>query len=264
MNGSRGRLAGKVAIITGGGVGCGPVMAKRFVEEGARVLVAARRLDLIEEAARNAGGGSIAVRADISNENDVRAMVDRAMNAFGQVDIMINNAVVAGEQRFIWDQTLENWNNTIAVNLTGAMLCTREVLNRSMLERKTGVILNISSVAAWVGIPGMTDYVSAKAALRTLTKTVAREVGEFGIRCNCMVPGSIDTEAWRTYRQRLAAEKGMEFESYRAAFLSNVPLKGQITTPDDIANFALFLVSNDSRTITGQSINIDAGSYMVG
>ena len=261
---SKGKLAGKVAIITGASTGCGPVMAKRFVEEGAKVLLAARRLELVEEAAKNAGGGTVAMRADVTNEDDIRAMVDRALSEFGQVDILLNNAAVPGTDKFVWEQTLDNWNSTIGVVLTGSMLCTREVLKRSMLERRTGVILNFSSVAAWRGIPRKTHYVAAKAALRALTKTVALEVGEYGIRCNCMVPGSIDTELWQKYVARIAGEKGITPEAQRAEVLKAVPLQGQITNPDDIANMALFLVSDDSRTITGQSINVDAGAYMVG
>jgi NAD(P)-dependent dehydrogenase (short-subunit alcohol dehydrogenase family) len=263
MTEQSGRLAGKVAIITGASTGCGPVFAKRFVEEGAKVVLSARRVELVEEAARNAGGGTVAMRCDVTNEDDVRAMVDRAMTEFGQVDVLLNNAAVPGTDKFVWEQTLENWNATIAVDLTAAMLCTREVLNRSMLERKSGSIINFSSVAGWNGIPRKTHYCSAKAALRAFTKTVALEVGEYGIRCNCLVPGSIDTELWRAYGRRVAKEQGTDFEAWRAMRLQGVPLR-TISTPEDIANLALFLASGDSRTITGQSINCDAGAYMVG
>lgn len=129
MNKQNGRLAGKVAIITGASTGTGPVMAKRFVEEGARVLVSARRENLVEEVAAQAGGGTVGMRCDVTNEADVRAMVDRAMSEFGQVDILLNNAAAPGQDKFVWEQTLENWNATIAIDLTAAMLCTREVLN---------------------------------------------------------------------------------------------------------------------------------------
>jgi NAD(P)-dependent dehydrogenase (short-subunit alcohol dehydrogenase family) len=263
MSDGAGKLAGKVAIITGASTGCGPVMAKRFVAEGARVLLAARRLEMVEEAARNAGGGTVAVKADVTNEDDVRAMVDRAMSEFGQVDVLLNNAAVPGADKYIWEQTLENWNATIAVDLTAAMLCTREVLNRSMLERKSGSIINFSSVVGWMGYRRKSHYVSAKAALRAFTKTVALEVGEHGIRCNCLVPGSIDTALLQNYWKRLAKEQDTDYDTIRAAQLKATPLH-DITTPEDIANLALFLASNDSRTITGQSINCDAGSYMVG
>ena len=142
-------------------------------------------------------------------------MVDRAMEEFGQVDILLNNAAVPGKDLYVWEQTLENWNATIAVDLTAAMLCSREVLNRSMLERRTGSIINFSSTAGWNGIPRKTHYVSAKAALRALTKTIALEVGPYGIRCNCLVPGGIETELWVNWGKRMAGEQGITFEEWK-------------------------------------------------
>jgi NAD(P)-dependent dehydrogenase (short-subunit alcohol dehydrogenase family) len=258
-----GRLEGKVAIITGASTGCGPVMAELFVREGAKVLMAARREELVIEAATRIGDNAIAMRADVTNEEDVREMVDRAMKAWGQVDIMLNNAAAPGQDKYIWDQTLENWNATIAIDVTAAMLCSREVLNRSMLERKTGSIVNFSSTAGWNGIPRKSHYVTAKAALRALTKVIALEAGPHGIRCNCLVPGGIDTALWQNYGKRIAGEQGISFEEWREKSLSDVPLR-TISTPNDIANLALFLASDESRTITGQSINCDAGGTMIG
>jgi 3-oxoacyl-[acyl-carrier protein] reductase len=263
MTSNTGRLAGKVAIITGASTGCGPVMARLFVEQGANVLLSARREDLVLEAARAAGEGAIGMRCDVTSEHDIRAMVNRAMQEFGQVDILLNNAAAPGQDKWVWEQTLENFNTTIAVDLTAAMLCTREVLNRSMLERKTGSIVNFSSTAAWPGMPRKTHYVSAKAALRALTKTIALEVGPHGIRCNCLVPGGIETDLWINWGKRMAAEQGVSFEDWKAKALQAVALR-TISTPLDIAYLALFLASEESRTITGQSINCDAGGYMVG
>jgi NAD(P)-dependent dehydrogenase (short-subunit alcohol dehydrogenase family) len=263
MSSTNGRLAGKVAIITGASTGCGPVMAKLFVAQGARVLLSARREDLVLEAASAAGEGAIGMRCDVTSETDIAAMVDRAMTEFGQVDILLNNAAAPGQDKWVWEQTLENFNATIAVDLTAAMLCTREVLNRSMLARKTGSIINFSSTAAWPGMPRKSHYVSAKAALRALTKTVALEVGPQGIRCNCLVPGGIETDLWINYGKRMAAEQGVSFEDWKAKALESVALR-TISTPLDIAYLALFLASDEARTITGQSINCDAGGYMVG
>lgn len=263
MSTNNGRLAGKVAIITGASTGTGPVMAKLFVEQGARVLMSARREDLVMAAAEQIGPGAIAMRADVTNEDDVRLMVDRAMNEFGQVDILLNNAAAPGQDKYIWDQTLENWNSTIAIDVTAAMLCSREVLNRSMLERKSGSIINFSSTAGWAGIPRKSHYVTAKAALRAFTKVVALEAGPHGIRCNCLVPGGIDTELLRNYGRRIAGEQGITYEEWREKSVAGVALR-TISTPEDIANLALFLASDESRTITGQSINCDAGGFMVG
>lgn len=258
-----GRLTGKVAIITGASTGLGPVMATRFVDEGAKVLLAARREELVREAATAAGDGAIAMRADVTNEDDVAAMVARAVDEFGYVDVLCNNAAAPGSDCYIWEQTLENWSATIAIDVTAAMLCTREVLRQSMLERRAGVILNFSSTAGYNGVPRKSHYVTAKAALRALTKVVALEVGEHGIRCNCIVPGGIDTELWRNWVRRTADEQGVAYEAQRARLLRNVALR-DISTTDDVANLAVFLASDESRTITGQSIPVDAGGFMQG
>ena len=263
MTGRLGRLSGKVAIITGASKGTGVVMARQFVNEGAKVVLVARREAEVLAAAKEAGEGAIGVRADITNEDDIRIMVDRALEAFGQVDILLNNAVIPGQDKFVWEQTLENWNAVISVALTGPMLCAREVLQRSMLERRTGSIINFSSTAGWTGMPRKSHYVTAKAALRALTKVIATEAGEFGIRCNCLVPGGIETDLWKNWGVRMAAEQGISFEDWKAKALSEVPLR-TISQPEDIGNLALFLASDESRTITGQSINCDAGGVMVG
>lgn len=258
-----GRLHGKVAIITGASTGLGPVLGSMFAAEGARVLLAARREDLVRDAAHAAGPGAIAMRADVTDENDVAAMVARAVDEFGHVDILCNNAAAPGQDRWIWEQTLDNWNATIAIDVTAAMLCTREVLNQSMLQRRSGVILNFSSTASYPGMVRKTHYVTAKASLRAFTKTVALEVGPYGIRCNCIVPGAIDTELWRKWVRRTADEQGVDFETQRAKYLKGVALQ-DISSPEDVANLALFLASDESRTITGQSIPVDAGGYMQG
>jgi 3-oxoacyl-[acyl-carrier protein] reductase len=257
------RLEGKVAIITGASTGLGPVMAKMFVREGASVLLAARRKELVDEAARAAGGRAIAVRADVTDEADVAAMVARAVEEFGHVDVMVNNAAAPGAGAPIWEQTLERWNATIAIDLTATMLCTREVLKQSMLERGSGSIVNFSSTASFTTPERSADYVSAKAALRALTKAVARDVGPKGIRCNCIVPGAIDTDLFRWWLERKAAEEGIDVESKRASFVTETALR-DITSVEDQAHLTIFLASDESATITGQSIVCDAGQYMLG
>lgn len=258
------RFTGKVAIVTGASTGLGPIMSKMLADEGAKVVMAARRAELVEAAAKEIGENAIALHADVTREDDVAAMVDAAMQRWGRVDIMMNNAAAPGQDKYIWEQTLENWNNTFAIDVTAAMLCSREVLRRSMMERKSGSIINFSSVAGWNGLPRKSHYSAAKASLRVLTKVIATEVGPYGIRCNCVVPGQIETELLKNWFARTAKEEGITVEQKREAILSGVALKGVISTPEDVANLALFLASDAARTITGQSINVDAGGVMIG
>ena len=257
------RFAGKVAVVTGAGSGVGAIMAQMLVDEGGRVVVAGRRPELLEKVAAPLGDAAIAVRADVTDEGDVANLVEAALESFGQVDILMNNAAQPGKDLYIWEQTLENWNAVIGIDLTAAMLCSREVIRRSMMDRRTGSIVNFSSTAGWNGMPRKSHYCTAKAALRTLTKVVALEAGPYGIRCNCLVPGSIDTDLYRNWVHRIAVEKGISDEERHAELVGGSALQ-TITTPEEVARTALFLASDDARTITGQSVVVDAGVVMAG
>jgi 3-oxoacyl-[acyl-carrier protein] reductase len=257
------KLDSKVAIITGAGDGVGRTMAQLFAQEGARLVLAARRPEMLEESAALAGGESLCIETDITVEAQVVAMVVAALERFGRIDVLINNAAQPGQDLYIWEQTLENWNNTIAVDTTGAMLCMREVIRQSMLERRTGSIVNVSSTAGWTGMIRKTHYTTAKAALRTLTKSVALEVGPYGIRVNCLVPGGIMTDLYINWVKRLAGEQGLEWEELAERNAASNALR-RVSTPEEIAAVALFLACDDSSAITGQSITADAGSYLVG
>jgi len=252
------RFEGKVAVITGSSTGLGPVMARMMAAEGAKLVLAARKGHLCEELAHEIGENAVGMKADVTDEDDVARMVGAAMDRWGQVDVMMSNAAVPGTDKWIWEQTVDNFLHTYKVDCMAAMLCAREALNRSMLERKTGSILTFSSGAGWSGMPRKAHYSAAKGALIVLTKTIAKEVGPHGIRANCLVPGAIDTELLQNYHKRIADERGVPLEEVRAEAAADVPLK-MFSTPEDIANMALFLASDQARTITGQAINVDAG-----
>jgi NAD(P)-dependent dehydrogenase (short-subunit alcohol dehydrogenase family) len=261
-----GRLEDKVVIITGASDGLGRVMATMFSGEGASLVLAARRTAELEHTAqmvRDAGGAVVAVTTDVTDEQQVAAMVDAAMSAYGRVDVMMNNAAQPGTDLHIWEQTLDNWNKTIAIDVTAAMLCSREVLRRSMIERRSGSIVNVSSTASWQGIPRKSHYGVAKAGLRTLTKVVAREVGPHGVRVNCLVPGGIMTELLRKYWERIAGEQGVTWQEIRDRSARSLALE-RIATPEEVARAALFFASDDSSAITGQSLTVDCGGYMQG
>ena len=217
----------------------------------------------MRDAAAACGDAAIAMRADVTVEDDVVAMVARAVDEFGHVDVMCNNAAAPGTDKFIWEQTLENWNATIAIDVTAAMLCTREVLNQSMLERGSGVILNFSSTAGFNGVPRKTHYVTAKASLRAFTKAVALEVGRHGIRCNCVVPGGIDTELWQNWVRRMADEQDVDYDTHAHQDAGERPAARHLVDrrrrqPRPVPR------QRRGRTITGQSVVVDAGSYMLG
>ena len=260
------RLRDKVVIITGASDGLGRVMATMFSAEGAPLVLAARRTEQLEDTARlvrDAGGQAVTVTTDVTDEHQVEAMVDAAMDAYGRVDVLMNNAAQPGTDLHIWEQTLDNWNATIAIDVTAAMLCSREVLRKSMIERRSGSIVNVSSTASWQGIPRKSHYGVAKAGLRTLTKVVAKEVGPHGIRVNCLVPGGIQTDLLRNYWRRIAGEQGVTWEEIRDRGARALALQ-RVATPEEVAAAALFFACDESSAITGQSLTVDCGGYMQG
>src|SRR5262245_39645157 len=257
------RMDGKVAIVTGASGGLGRVLALQFAAEGARVTVAARRRTEIEKTAamiRDRGGEALVVPTDLTQEDQIVTLVRSTVEAFGCVDVLLNNAASLGTDLYLWEQTAENWGHTLGSNLSGPMFCTREVLKQSMLERKSGVIINFSSTIAWQGAPvRKSHYAVAKIGLHLLTKITARQVGPHNIRAHCIVCGAVEGEHLTNYWNRLAREGGTTPEKILETAKSATAL-GRTIKPEEIAELALFLASDASSAITGQSINIDAGS----
>lgn len=250
-----GRVDGKVAIVTGGASGIGLVSAQTFAREGASVVVADRNAEGAERVAasiRSSGGDAVAVGVDISLLEQVQAMVDLAVETFGGVDILHNNAALTDASQHALDHDivtmdLDAWERSMAVTLRGTMLCCRCVVP-VMAERGGGSIINTATNQALAGDLTQTAYAAAKGGVVTLTYSVATQFGKQGIRCNCLSPGLILTPS-------VAAACPDEIVELVKA--NNLLDRNGL--PEDLANAALFLGSDDSSFITGLVIRVDGG-----
>ncbi len=245
------RLAEKVAVITGGGgPGIGGTTAARFAREGARVVVADVIAERAEEVAARivaAGGEAIAVHADVTQAAGVAALAERALGAFGHVDILMNSAGRSfGDDIRVIDE--ETWDRNFDVVLKSAFLCAKAFVPQ-MIERGGGAIINISSVNGLFGI-GEEGYAAAKAGMVNFTQNLAIKYGQYGIRANCICPGTIRTPGWEAH---FASNPG-----FVERLTGWYPL-GRIGTPEDIANAALFLASDEASWLSGAIIPVDGG-----
>jgi len=256
-------LNDKVAIITGGGYGIGKLIAFEYGRAGAKIVLAARSIPPMEETARqlkDAGAQVIHVQTDVSREADCARMAEATVKQFGRIDILVNNAGISGPTKRITEMSLAEWQETIDIDLTGTWLATRAVLP-TMDSQRSGNILNISSGAGRRGYPLRSPYAASKWAMIGLTQTVAGEWGQRGIRCNCICPGAIAGDRIeRVMRERAEAMK-LPYEQVRAGFLSQSAMN-RMATEEEVARVALFLVSDLSVGMTGQTLNVDAGSIM--
>jgi 3-oxoacyl-[acyl-carrier protein] reductase len=242
------RLKDRAAIITGAVGGIGRAAALRFAQEGARVAVA----DLREEEAQKTvdtitsqGGQAVALGVNVAKRDSVQAMVDRALEAFGQIDILVNNAGILRDARLV-KMTEEEFDSVISVNLKGVFNCTQAVAQQ-MIDRNYGRIVNTTSVVALYGNFGQTNYIAAKAGVIGMTKTWSRELGPKGITVNAVAPGFIATDM-------VAGMPEKVIEMMKA----KVPL-GRMGTADDVANAYLWLASDDASYVNGAVISVDGG-----
>jgi len=256
------QLEGKVAIITGGGVGIGRAIALAFAREGADVVVAAESEPPLKKVAAEIeamGRKSLAVVADLLYPEQPKIMVDKALKKFGKVDVLVNNSGAEGPIMNVAEMDLKGWDDLLAVNLTGAMLCSRYVLEKSMIPRKSGVIINLTSAAGRKGLPTRSAYSSSKFAIIGLTQSLASEVGRYGIRVNAIAPGSVEGERIERVFRIAAKNLGISYEQFVANSNARAAL-GRMVKPEEVAALAVFLASEQSSAITGQTINIDAGA----
>jgi 3-oxoacyl-[acyl-carrier protein] reductase len=246
------RFDGKVGIVTGSGRGIGEAYAKSLAAEGASVVVAELDAEQGEQVAKEieqAGGRAVFVPTDVASEESTLAMGRAAVDAFGGVDYLVNNAAIYGgmELHGLTTVPMSYWERFMAVNMTGAVLCTRAVFH-SMAERGGGAIVNQSSTAAWMGAG---YYGIAKLALHGITQSFARELGPMGIRVNAIAPGPTDTEATRSVVPPEIIQ----------GLLATMPLS-RMGVPADLTGACLFLLSDHARWITGHVLNVDGGQIM--
>jgi len=244
-------LAGRVVLVTGGASGLGKAMVERFVEEQAKVVVA----DLDGEGAATIASsiGCASVRMDVADPASVEGGVAFAVDAFGRLDIMVNNAGIESARAPTHESSLENWRKVIDVNLNGVYYGMKYGIAQMMKQGDGGNIVNISSIAGIVGVAGLPPYVAAKAGVSNLTRAAAIEYGAHGIRVNAVAPTAVNTPLF----QRMAgASANTDAMMDRLKSLS--PLHG-IATAEDIAAAVAFLASDDARFISGVVLPVDGG-----
>ncbi len=245
-------LAGSVVLITGALTGIGRSTAFAFAREGSKLVVSGRRIEagnaLVAEL-RELGAEAEFIQADVRHEADVQSLLEKTVSRFGQIDIAVNNAGTEGQPGVVTDQTAETYSEIFDTNVLGVLLSMKHEL-KAMIGQGHGSIVNISSALGKVGAPGASVYVASKHAVEGLTKSAALEVAASGIRVNIVAPGPIETGMLN----RFVGNN----EENKAGFISTVPAK-RIGLPEEVAQAILFVASNRSPYITGQSIGVDGG-----
>lgn len=244
------RLEGKTAIVTGAASGFGTGIARKFIAEGARVMIADINADAAAATAAELGIGAIAQAVDVSNATSVQAMADAALTALGQVDILVNNAGVTHMPTALEDVSEEDFDRVLNVNAKSVYLTARALVPH-MKSRGTGAILNVASTAGVSPRPNLNWYNASKGWMITATKTMAVELAPFGLRVNAINPVAGETPLLKSFM-------GEDTPEVRAKFLSTIPI-GRFSTPEDMGNAACFLCSDEASMVTGVAMEVDGG-----
>ena len=251
------RLQDKVAIITGAAHGIGKAYARRFAEEGARVVIAdvdAAGGEATAKAISDSGGSDWSRPTDVRSFANIQGLIHETVKRFGRIDVLLNNAAIYVTQK-LWkgpveELALEEWDRVIEVNLKGVFLCCKATIP-IMKQQKSGKIINIASGTFFSGSGDMPHYTTAKGGVVALTRVMARQLGEWGINVNCMTPGSTMSEESVSDEVLTRRQASMEKRAFR-----------RIETPSDIVGTAVFLASSDSDFITGQLLVVEGGGIM--
>lgn len=249
-----GKLAGKIAIVTGGAGGIGKATAKKFLAEGAKVTI----VDISEEQVIsvkeefNSLGQVLAISADVTKEEDVKKYITQTINKFGKIDILFNNAGIIGEKAFIHEQDVKNIDNVFNVNVRSVFLGTKYAVE-NMMKNGGGSIINTASVDSFRGAPTQVAYSLSKHAVVGITKTAALEYAKYNIRVNSIHPSPVNTNM-----MRYVEKNSQDAENAKANYEKAIPLE-RYAEPEEIAELVTFLSSDESRYITGSQYRIDGG-----
>ncbi|NGP08667.1 SDR family oxidoreductase [Rhodococcus sp. 14C212] len=244
----------RTAIVTGAARGIGAAIATRLAADGLRVVVADLAADACSstvESIRSTGGTAVAVAVDVTDEDSVSQAVAEATAAVGSPAVLVNNAGITRDN-MLFKMTTDDWSAVMDVHLKGSFLMTRAV-QASMVEQRWGRIVNLSSMSA-LGNRGQANYSAAKAGLQGFTKTLALELGQFGVTANAIAPGFIETEM----TARTAERMGISFEDFKAGAAANIAVR-RVGHPEDVAHLASFLVSEGASFVSGQIVYLNGG-----
>ncbi len=257
------RLNGKVAIVTGGAQGMGRAICRRYAGEGAQVAVADYNAAQAERTAQEIvaeGGEAFAVRADITKEDDIRAMVETVTTTAGGVDILVNNAGV-GQIKPLFEISRKDWDWIFDVNVKGLFFVLQAVAERMVAQGRGGKIINLASQAGRRGEALVLHYCASKATVISITQSAALALAPHKINVNAMAPGIVDTPFWEEVDRQFARLMDLPVGEPKRRAVAGIPL-GRIGQPDDAAGLATFLASADADYITGQTVNVDGGNVM--